>query len=297
MNVRAQANGPLKYFWYAVIVILGISFLIPYYWMVLGAFKPIPELNKVPPELTIQNPTLNNFYDPIGNVPPDHSEGLLQRYPTVPLGFWRFYINSIFVSSSITVISLLVASMAAYVLAKHQFPFRNVLFIIFVASMMIPWQVTIITNFLNVKNLIGLDNYGALILPALPKAFALFFLRQYMLSIPDELREAAKVDGASEVRIWWQIILPLIGPALVAMSIFVFLGEWNNLVWPLIVIQSQELQTLPVILSTQIDTASTAVNLGRAMAASLLVSVPTLVLFIAFQKQFVQGIALTGVKG
>ena len=126
---------------------------------------------------------------------------------------------------------------------------------------------------------------------------ALFFLRQYMLSLPDELLDAARVDGATEFRVWWQIVLPLIGPALVAMGIFVFLGEWNNLVWPLIVLQTESLQTLPVILSTMADTARGPAYMGVAMAAALLVSVPTLALFIAFQRQFVQGIALTGMKG
>lgn len=280
-----------------MVALLALGMIIPYFWMVLGAFKPVPELNRLPPRLYIENPTLNNFYDPLGDTPPDHIAGLFQRYTNTPGGFLRFYANSVFLSSVITAVSLVIASLAAFVLSKHRFPGRNFLFILFVASMMIPWQVTIITNFIQVKNFGWLDTYWAMIIPAIPKAFALFFLRQYMLSLPDELLDAARVDGAGEMRVWWQIVMPLIGPALVAMGIFVFLGEWNNLVWPLIVLQTEANQTLPVILSTMADISRGPSYMGVAMAAALLVSLPTLTLFIAFQRQFVQGIALTGMKG
>jgi len=163
--------------------------------------------------------------------------------------------------------------------------------------MMIPWQVTLISGYLVVKQLGWLNTYTALIIPALPRAFALFFLRQYMLSLPDDLLDAARVDGASEFRIWGQIVLPLIGPALVAMGIFIFLAEWNNLVWPLVILQSDELRTLPLVLSTMVNAFSGAAQVGLQMAAALVVSLPTLILFILFQRQFVRGIALTGMKG
>ena len=292
-----EKRTPLRYFWLAMVALLALGMIVPYFWMVLSAFKPVSELNRLPPRLYIENPTLNNFYDPLGDTPPDHISGLFQRYEGTQFGFLRFYGNSVFLSSVITALSLVIASLAAFVLSKHRFPGRNFLFILFVASMMIPWQVTIITNFIQVKNLGWLNTYWAMIIPAIPKAFALFFLRQYMLSLPDELLDAARVDGAGELRVWAQIVMPLIGPALVAMSIFVFLGEWNNLVWPLIVIQTESLQTLPVILSTMADLSRGPAYMGVAMGAALLVSLPTLALFIAFQRQFVQGIALTGMKG
>ena len=163
--------------------------------------------------------------------------------------------------------------------------------------MMIPWQVTLISGYLVVKELGLLDSYIALIIPALPRAFVLFFLRQYMQSLPDDLLDAARVDGASEFRIWGQIVLPLVGPALVAMGIFVFLADWNNLVWPLVVIRSEELRTLPLVLSTMVSAFSGANQVGIQMAAALVVSLPTLIMFIIFQRQFVRGIALTGMKG
>ena len=282
---------------YVPVLVLAALMIVPYYWMAIGAFKSIPELKQVPPSLTIEDPTLNSFYDPVGLQPPDHVPGLFQLYPGTPGGFGRYYFNSVFVATVNTVFGLLVASLSAYVLAKHRFPGRKVLFWIILGSMMIPWQVTLIPQFLIISEFGWLDSYWALIIPAIPRAFALFFLRQYMLSLPDELIQAARVDGAGEFRIWWQMIVPLTGPAMVAMGIFMFLSEWNNLVWPLIVLQSEQIRTLPIVLATMIDPYSAATNQGVAMAAALLVSIPTLLIFLVFQRQFVRGIALTGMKG
>jgi multiple sugar transport system permease protein len=222
---------------------------------------------------------------------------LFQRYTEVPGGFMRYYVNSAQVATLNTILGLIVASIAAFVFAKHQFPGKNFLFLFVLASMMVPWQVTLIPSYMIVRDLHWLDSFTALIIPALPKAFTLFFLRQYMLSIPDELVDAARVDGASEWRIWAQIMIPLIVPALVAMGLFMFIGEWNNLVWPLVILQSDAMRTLPVVMSTMLSSFAPPVDQGMVMAASLLVSLPTLVLFIIFQKQFVRGIAMTGLKG
>lgn len=278
-------------------LVLALFTLVPYYWMVLGAFKTVPELNRIPPTFIIEQPTLNSFYDPVGEQPPDHTRGLFQIYPNTEGGFLRYMANSFLVSGSITVCGLLIAALGAFVLAKHNFPGRQFFFLVFVASMMIPWQVTIIPNFLNVSSFGWLDTFWALLIPALPKAFALFFLRQYMLSLPDEMLEAGRLDGAGEFHIFWRLVLPLIGPALVSMGLFIWLNEWNNLVWPLVTIRSEEMRTLPLIMTTMVDPFSGATKQGVAMAAALLTSIPTLVLFVLFQKQFVQGIAVTSVKG
>ena len=285
---------------YIPLLLAAVIMIAPYYWMVIGAFKSLPELQAVPPTFYVAHPTLDNFFNPNWNPQVQNIQqlqGLFQNFPTVVGSFMRFYGNSLFVATVNTIFGLIIASIAAYVLAKHRFPGRNALFILVLASMMVPWQVTLIPSFLIVRDLGWIDTYLALIIPALPKAFTLFFLRQYMLSIPDELIDAARVDGAGEVRIWGQIMLPLIIPAMIAMGLFMFLGEWNNLVWPLIVIQSQDMRTLPVVMSTMVSAYSAPLNLGLVMAASLLVSLPTLILFLVFQKQFVRGIALTGIKG
>lgn len=285
---------------YLPLILAAVAMIGPYYWMVIGAFKSFPELQAAPPTFYLAHPTFDSFYNPEWSATSglsQEAQGLFQNYPNVPGGFLRFYGNSLFVTIVNTILGLLIASLAAFVLAKHRFPGRNLLFIIILASMMVPWQVALIPSFMIVRDLGWVDTYWALIIPALPKAFTLFFLRQYMLSIPDELVDAARVDGASEIRIWWQIMLPLVIPAMIAMGLFMFLGEWNNLVWPLVVIQSQELRTLPMVMSTMVSQYQAPVNLGMVMAAALLVSLPTLILFVVFQKQFVRGIALTGIKG
>jgi multiple sugar transport system permease protein len=282
----------------APVLLFAVTVLMPYLWMVIGAFKPIPELNKVPPTFYIEHPTLNSFYDPLGGQGiPEHVDGIFQRFGDTQGGFVRYYFNSIFVTASITVGSLILASLAAFVLAKHQFPGRNFFFLLFVASMMVPWQVMLIPGFLLIKQFSWINTFQGLIIPALPKAFVVFFLRQYMLSLPDELLDSARIDGAGEFRIWWQIILPLVRPALVAMSIFVMLNEWNNFVWPLIVIQSSDNRTLPLALALLNNNLNGAPNMGVLMAAAMLVSLPTLLLFLIFQRQFIRGIALTGLKG
>ncbi len=284
---------------YVPVLILALLMLAPYYWMVIGAFKPAEELSRVPPTFLVEDPTLKNFFNTAAQkqVTNEEQKGLFQRFPNTGGGFIRYFFNSTLVAGSITVGALLIGSMAAYVLAKHRFPGRNLFFLFFISSMMVPWQVTLISGYLVVKELGWLDTYTALIIPALPRAFVLFFLRQYMLSLPDDLLDAARVDGASEFRIWARIVLPLIGPALVAMGIFVFLADWNNLVWPLVILQSEELRTLPLVLSTMVNAFSGAAQVGIQMAAALVVSLPTLIMFIIFQKQFVRGIALTGMKG
>lgn len=279
--------------------LFALATFVPYYWMVTGAFKPVPELLKNPPSFLIANPTLNNFYDPTPTAY-NHVAGLFQQFEDVPLRFGQFFLNSLFITLSVTVLSLIVCSLIAFVLAKHHFPGRNFIFVMILASMMVPWQVNLIPNFLTMKAfgwLTPANTFFALIIPALPKAFAVFFLRQYMVTLPDALMDAARIDGANEWRIWAQIILPLCGPALAAVSIFMLLGEWNSFVWPLIVIQDSAHLTLPVALS-RLNTSFAFPNTrGVLMAGALIVSVPAVLVFLLFQRQFIQSVALTGVKG
>ena len=284
---------------YAPVFLGAILMVLPYYWMVIGAFKSLPELQAVPPKFWVSEPTLENWHNPdwTPEVQQNEVRGLFQRYLETEGGFMRFYFNSVVVAVINTVVGLTVASLSAYVLSKHRFPGRNIFFMIILASMMVPWQVSLIPNFITVHRLGWLDSYWGLIIPAIPRAFALFFLRQFMLSLPDDLIDAARVDGASEFRIWWRIIIPLTIPAMVAMGIFMLVGEWNNLLWPLIIVQSSELRTLPIVMSTMLGPFSPPIDLGMVMAASLIVSLPTLILFLVFQKHFVRGIALTGLKG
>jgi multiple sugar transport system permease protein len=162
---------------------------------------------------------------------------------------------------------------------------------------MIPWQTTLVPNYVIMRNLGWLDTYQGYIIPALAKAFVLFFLVQFLHSIPDELIQAARVDGAGEWRIWWQIVLPLLRPALAAMSIFIVLWEWNNFLWPLIIVQSDEMANVPVALARLNSYFSGAQHQGAIMAGGVLASIPTIIFFLVFQRYFTRGIVLSGVKG
>jgi multiple sugar transport system permease protein len=277
--------------------VLGATMLVPFYWMVLGAFKPVPELTRDPPSFVVEHPSTANFSDPDAGRP-GHVAGLFQRFTDVPLGFWRFFLNSIGIATAITVGSLLIASLAAYVITKSRLPGRRAIFLGVIATMMVPWQVSLIPNFLIVRNLGWLDSYLGYVVPALPKAFVVFFLVQYLRSIPDDLLAAARVDGAGEWRIWWQIVMPLLRPALAAMAIFVALGEWNNFVWPVIIVQSDSMANLPVALNRlNAANAQDPRLMGVMMAGALITCVPTLVFLLTFQKHFTRGIALSGIKG
>ncbi|MCH7231481.1 carbohydrate ABC transporter permease [Glycomyces sp. L485] len=286
------ARLPL-YLWAAVV-------LIPFWWMIIAAFKTVPELMRNPPTFFPQSPSADSFYDPEYTGPggdPDHVAGVFQRWDDVAGGFLRFAFNSFMVTVVVTVLSLLIASLAAYMMTKTAAPGRRIIFVVIISSMMIPWQVSLIPNYLLVSDLGMTDSYLGYIVPGLAKAFVVFFLVQYLRSIPDDLVHAARVDGASEWRIWWKIILPLLRPALAAMAIFVALAEWNNFLWPLIIIRSDELFNLPVALSNLNNAiVSSPGSMGVAMAASMLATLPTVVFFFMFQKHFIKGIALSGIK-
>jgi multiple sugar transport system permease protein len=281
--------------------LFGLTMLVPFYWMLTAAFKPVPELTRNPPSFVPTDPSLDAFYQP--EYDPDQRgeqivSGLFQRFSDVPGGFGRFMFNSLVIAGTITVTSLLLASLAAYALTKMDLPGKRFIFVVIVASMMVPWQVSLVPNYLIVRNLGWLNSYEGYIVPALAKAFVVFFLVQYMRSIPDDLVHAARVDGAGEWRIWWRVVMPLMRPALAAMAIFVVLAEWNNFLWPLIIVQSDNMANLPVALSRL--NASNAFNpqhMAVIMAASLLTSLPTVIVFLIFQKHFTRGIALSGIKG
>ncbi len=209
--------------------------------------------------------------------------------------FARFYLNSIIVSVLITIGQVLTSSLAAYAFARLNFKFRNQLFLGYLATMMIPGTVTMIPVFIIIKKLGWIDTYQALILPMMFSAYGTFMLRQFFLSIPKDLEESAVIDGATKLRIYWQIILPLSKPALATLTIFVFLGAWNDFMWPLIVTNSMEMKTLPVGLAAFQGLYTT--NWTLLMAASMMALLPVLILYILAQKYFEKGIVLSGLKG
>ncbi|MBE7718537.1 MAG: carbohydrate ABC transporter permease [Lacrimispora celerecrescens] len=202
--------------------------------------------------------------------------------------------NSIIVTVSACVLNCIISSMAAYAFAKKKFPFRDQLFSIYLATLMIPGQVTLIPVFTIMKKLGLMNTYPALFLPII-NAFGVFLIRQFMVTIPDELLEAARIDGCGENRIFISIVIPLIKSVIVSLTIFTFITCWNDFLWPLVIVTKPEMQTLTLAISAMKGSYST--NYGLVMAGSTLTFMPPFLLYIFLQKQFVEGIAVSGIKG
>ena len=282
---------------YLILVPGAILFVAPFAWLVSASFQQIGDMFNYPPQWIPDDPSLKGYKTFLG----DDSGGANQA--------WRWFANSAFVATSVTVLQLFFNSLAAYVFAKRRFPGRDAIFLVFLATMMIPGQVTLIPNYLVLKHipLFGgndisgqgghgwLDSYYGLILPGAVSAFGIFLLRQFMLSIPDELLDAARIDGASEFAIYWRIILPLSGPALAASAIFTFTAAWEDFFWPLIIISSEDKYTAPLGLALFVVKNRTAWDV--LMAGSVIATLPMIVVFMVFQRKFIQGISMSGLKG
>ena len=202
--------------------------------------------------------------------------------------------NSMFVTGMHVLLMLFTSSLAGFIFAKYRFWGRNASFAFILAQMMVPFQVVMIPSYLILVKLHLVDNLWGLIVPAMVDAFGIFLMRQFIEGIPSELIDAARIDGASEFRIYWKIILPQLGPAMAALGIFNFMGTWNDYLWPLIVITTHEKRTLPLLLTWYNTAHGTRYDL--TMAASVLVLLPILVVYIFFQRWMVRGVALTGFK-
>ena len=288
---------------YLVVVPLALLFIAPFAWLVSASFQPLGEIFGWPPHWIPENPTMFNYKGFLGLLedPP--------RRAAAADGVPRWFLNSAFIAISVTALQLFFNSLAAYVFAKRRFPGRDGIFLLFLATMMIPGQVTLVPIYLVLRHmpLFGgndiwgqgghgwLDSYYGLILPGAVSAFGIFLLRQYMQSIPDELIDAARIDGASEFRIFWQIVLPLSRPALAAMGIFTFMYSWEDFFWPLIIVSSPELFTAPLGLAFFVVRHRAAWDL--LFAGSVIATLPMVIVFLIFQRQFIRGIALTGIKG
>ncbi len=262
-----------------LILSTGLLMMIgPFLWMISTSFKTTDAVLQIPPQWIPNNPTMNNYLR------------LFSEF-----NFYRPFINSVIVSVTIPVLSLLVCSMAGYAFAKFEFPFKRVLFLTVLGTLMVPTQITMIPVFLLLKRLGMLNSYRGLILPGIATAFNIFFLRQFIQSIPEELLEAARIDGAGEFFIFFKIVIPLTKPALAALGIFSFTGAWNQFLWPLIIATSETMYTLPVAISNLTGQFSSA--FGLQMAASVMATLPIIIIFLFAQKYFIRGITLSGLKG
>ncbi|CEP77664.1 MAG TPA: carbohydrate ABC transporter permease [Defluviitoga tunisiensis] len=261
-----------------ILIIWLLISVIPFLWMLSTSFKGPGEIFLFPPKWIPKNPTLKNYKD------------LFQQ-----MNFGRPFLNSIIVSLSTTFLSVVLATMAGYGFAKFNFKNKNVLFLIILGTVMVPGQITMIPVFLLLTKLNLLNTYWGLILPALANAFNIFFMRQFISGIPDELIEAAKMDGANEGWIFFKVILPLSKPAMAAITIFTFTGSWNNFLWPLIIATDESMYTLPVAIS--VLGGQYTENIAMQMAGSVIVILPLIIVFLFTQKYFIKGITFTGLKG
>ncbi|HLA69260.1 MAG TPA: carbohydrate ABC transporter permease [Bacteroidota bacterium] len=263
---------------HGLMIVLAIMTLIPGLWMVSASFMPAGEASTFPPTLV---PSSISF---------EHYETLFTR-----LEIGKYFVNSVILSVVITLISLFFNSMAGYAFAKYRFAGRDRMFRLLIAEMVIPAQVTTLPLFL-MLNKVGLVNtYFGVIVAGMATIYGIFLIRQFALSIPDSLIEAARMDGASEFKIYWSVILPLCRPILVTLAIFTFLGTWNDFFWPLIVLTDDSMYTLPVALA--ILSGEHVQDTELMMAGAVLTVLPVLLVFLALQKYYIQGIMIGSVKG
>ncbi len=263
---------------YVFLFLGAVSMAIPYIWMFVTSIKPIEEIQSYPPSFIVKHPTALPYQD---------------LFTLIPM--WRYIFNSIYVAGAVTVANIFFCSLAGYAFAKHRFWGRDKIFFVLLGSLMIPWQVNLISGFILMRKLGWLNSYNALIIPVMAGVFGVFLCRQFIMSIPDDLVDAAKIDGCSEFTIYRLVILPLIKPVLATLAIFTFLQQWNSFIWPLIVINSSSMRTLPLALAVLNGQFGT--NFAMVMAGAVVATTPMLIVFLSFQKYFMKGIALTGLKG
>ncbi|MBN8263002.1 MAG: carbohydrate ABC transporter permease [Xanthomonadales bacterium] len=263
---------------HAALIALTLLSLAPLLWMLSVSFMPTGGASRFPPPLLPDVPTLENY------------RALFQR-----IGMGGYFLNSVLVSSAITLLSLLINAMAGYAFAKLRFAGRERIFKALLAALVIPSQVTMLPLFLMLKEMGLVNSYAGVVIPGLASIFGIFLVRQYARSIPDELMEAARIDGAGEWRIFFRIVLPMLKPVLVTLAIFTFMGSWNDFMWPLIVLTDQTHQTLPVALASL--SREHIQDVEMMMAGAVLTVTPVLLLFLVLQRYYIQGLLLGSVKG
>ncbi len=259
-----------------VMTLIGLIFILPYVWMLLNSFKPLTEIAKGKTFWPKQW-TMKNYHTVMTQAP-----------------IWKWLRNSVITSVSGTVIMLVTSSLAGFVFAKYSFKGKEFIFMFILATMMVPSQTTMIPSFLLVQGLGMYDSLLALIIPRMVGGFGIFLCRQFIMDIPDELVEAAHIDGANDMFIYSRVIVPLIRPALGALAIFTFLGQWNDYLGPLLYLSRTANMTMP--LAINYFSSQHLSDVGAIMAAATLIMLPVTVVFLSFQKQFVEGIAITGMK-
>lgn len=258
---------------------LAIVSLIPLYWMIIGSLKIQTDAMAVPPEFWPSAPTLENW------------ERLLFRNPS-----WQWFFNSVIVAGGSTFFAVITSGLAGYSFGKKRFPGRMVLFWLVILTMMLPRQIALIPLFILMRQLDWFNTYQGMMVPWIAYPFGIFLFKQFMQTIPDELLDAARIDGAGEIRTFLSIVLPLAKPAVGALAIFCFVAAWNDFLWQLILVTERAMFTLPVGVSKLVS-ALGSFNLGLAMAGATFAFIPMLIVFLLFQNYFVRGITMGAIKG
>ncbi len=276
----AQPTRPQRVWWLYALLLLGLALVAgPFLWMLLSSFKPETELLRVPPTWLPHTWTWSNYH----------------RLFT-QLDFPRYFFNSVVVAGSVVLANVVFCSMVGYALAKLHFAGRNLVLLLVLATLMVPGSVTVIPLFVLMSKLNLVNSLWAVILPFAVGPFGVFLMRQFMLAIPDDLIEAARIDGASELYIFRRVIVPLSWPAMAALGIITFLGSWNNFLWPLIVLTDEHKYTLPVALGT-FAIGQHQADYGLLMAGAVALVLPIVAVFLLLQRHFTESIAATGLKG
>ena len=276
--MKSKLSKGWRIFWCIVFAVVSVVFMLPLIWMLLSSFKPEGLIMGRPEWLIPRQWTLEGY------------STLLKKIP-----FFRFLLNSLIFAGGTTVSMLFLDSMAGYAFARIDFPFKNALFVLILSVLMVPGQIFLIPQYQIIQKMGLLDTIPALFMPNLFSAFGTFLLRQFFMSLPKELEEAAIVDGCGRFRVFGQIMLPLVKPGIVALAIFTIKFAWNDFMWPLIVNTSMEKMTLGPALSTLQGQYTT--EYPMQMAGAVLAVVPLVVIFFLFQKQFIEGVAQSGIKG
>jgi len=263
---------------YLIITVGGIVMILPFYWMIITSISPVTDIVAFPPRWIPSYLTLEHYQAAFDSAP-----------------FGRYYLNSLIVALGSVGISVLFGLLAGYAFVIYRFPLRDFFFFLILSTIMIPFQVTSVSLYIMISQIGWVDTYWGILAPNLGSALGVFLIRQSIKSIPIDLIEAARLDGAGEIRIVFTIVAPIIKTAIATVTLILFLGSWNDFLWPLIVINSQDLRTIPLGLSLFKDPYG-SMNYGPLMAASVIATFPMLIAYVFSQKYVIKGIAITGLK-
>lgn len=271
-------NKVCKFMTYVVIILGCIITLLPFIWMISTSLKPLSEVFKMPPEFIPRTVQFSNYLDVANQI---------------PIG--RYFFNSVIIASIVTIGTLITTILAAFAFSKMNFWGRDLIFSILIGTMMVPGELTLIPNYITIAKLGWINTYAGLTVPWTISVFSIFLLRQFFLTIPSSLYHAAKLDGCSDFRFLWRIMVPVAKPALITIALLKIVNSWNEFLWPLIVTNLPNMRTLPVGIMN--FTSEAGGNYNLLMAASTIVIIPILIIYFFLQKYIISGMTKSGIKG